>query len=110
MNNPSIDNILSLIEKTPNALLQGIAGRVKMRRLEKNLTQSALASRAGISLASYRRFERTGEIALRGLVMLAMVLDMTDEFSQLFSVKTYRNIDELLNTKNNKRKRASRNG
>jgi transcriptional regulator with XRE-family HTH domain len=106
----STDNILSLINKTPNAILTGIAERVKTRRLEKNLMQEELASRAGIALATYRRFERTGEIALRGLIMLAIALDMTDEFSQLFSVKTYQTMDELLNATTKKRKRASKNG
>ncbi|MDR0413227.1 MAG: XRE family transcriptional regulator, partial [Dysgonamonadaceae bacterium] len=59
--------------------------------------------------ATYRRFEKTGEISLRGLVMLALALDMTDEFFQLFAVQTYQSMDELLNTKRKKRKRASKN-
>jgi transcriptional regulator with XRE-family HTH domain len=110
MNNPSTDIILSVINKSPISVLKGIAERVKIRRLEKNLTQNVLASRAGIAIATYRRFERTGEISLRGLVMLAIALDMTDEFSQLFAIQTYQNMDELLQTTGKKRIRASKNG
>src|SRR5574344_571040 len=84
------DNILSLIDKTPDSLMSGIAERVKQRRLEKGWTQKMLAAKAGLSLASYRRFESLGEIPLRSLVMLAFALDMTDEFETLvlFNFKT----------------------
>ena len=51
------DNILSLIDKTPNLIMSGIAQRVKQRRLEKGWTQKMLAAKAGLSLPSYRRFE-----------------------------------------------------
>ena len=83
------DNILSLIDKTPDLLMSGIAQRVKQRRLEKGWTQKMLAAKAGLSLPSYRRFESSGEISVRSLVMLAFALDMTDEFETLFSSKSY---------------------
>ena len=54
----------------------GIAERVKLRRLEKGWTQNMLATKSGVSLASYRRFESSGEMSLRSLVMLAFALDM----------------------------------
>ena len=60
------DNILALLNKTPESILVSIAGRVKLRRLDKNWTQKLLASKAGIPLATYRRFELKGEISLRG--------------------------------------------
>lgn len=103
-------NILSLIDKTPDSLMSGIAKRVKQRRLEKGWTQNMLATKAGVSLASYRRFESCGEISLRSLVMLAFALEMTDEFENLFSRKTYQSIDDIIKTKQLKqRKRGNRN-
>jgi len=104
------NNILSLINNEPNAITKDIAERVKARRLETALTQKELALRAGIPLPTYRRFERNGEISLRSLVMLGLVLGATDEFSALFTTKTYKNIDDLLKQKNNKRKRGTKNG
>lgn len=104
------DNILSLIGKTPDSLMSGIAERVKQRRLEKGWTQKMLAVKAGLSLPSYRRFESLGEIPLRSLVMLAFALDMTDEFETLFSNKTYQSIDDILKAEQPKqRKRGHKN-
>ena len=104
------DNILSLIYKTPNLIMSGIAQRVKQRRLEKGWTQKMLAAKAGLSLPSYRRFESSGEISVRSLVMLAFALDMTDEFETLFSSKTYQSIDDIVKSEQTKqRKRGHKN-
>lgn len=104
------DNILSLIDRSPDSLMSGIAQRVKKRRLEKEWTQKLMASKAGLTLASYRRFESSGEISLRSLVMLAFALDMTDEFETLFNSKTYQSIDDLIKAKQPKqRKRGHKN-
>lgn len=104
------DNILSLISRTPDSLISGIAERVKQRRLEKGWTQNTLATKAGVSLASYRRFESSGEISLRSLVMLAFALEMTDEFENLFSRKAYQSIDDIIKADQHKqRKRGNRN-
>ncbi|MDO9634377.1 MAG: helix-turn-helix transcriptional regulator [Paludibacter sp.] len=103
-----IDNILSLINLTPQALLQGIASRVKARRLELRFTQKELAARAGIPLPTYRRFEHSGEIALRSLVMLGIALDATTEFTALFSSKSYASIDDLLDSAGKQAKRGKR--
>ena len=104
------DNILTLIDKTPNLIMSGIAQRVKQRRLEKGWTQKMLAAKAGLSLPSYRRFESSGEISVRSLVMLAFALDMTDEFETLFSSKTYQSIDDIVKSEQTKqRKRGHKN-
>ena len=104
------DNILSLIDKTPNLIMSGIAQRVKQRRLEKGWTQKMLAAKAGLSLPSYRRFESSGEISVRSLVKLAFALDMTDEFETLFSSKTYQSIDDIVKSEQTKqRKRGHKN-
>ena len=104
------DNILSLIDKTPNLIMSGIAQRVKQRRLEKGWTQKMLAAKAGLSLPSYRRFESSGEISMRSLVMLAFALDMIDEFETLFSSKTYQSIDDIVKSEQTKqRKRGHKN-
>ncbi|MEN6619563.1 MAG: helix-turn-helix transcriptional regulator [Rikenellaceae bacterium] len=104
------DDILFFIGRTPNLLMMGIAERVKKRRLEKNWTQKMLAAKAGISFSSYRRFEASGEISIRSLVMIAFALDMTDEFDTLFSGKTYQSIDDIINVEQSKqRKRGTKN-
>jgi len=104
------DNILAFISNTPDALMQSIAERVRQIRLGLNWMQKLLAAKAGIPLATYRRFESLGEISLRGLVMIAISLGAEDDLGQLFSAKNYQSIDELIDsTKIEQRKRATRN-
>jgi transcriptional regulator with XRE-family HTH domain len=103
------DNILSLINNSPEQIICGISVRVKQRRLEAEFTQQELSHRAGISLPTYRRFERTGEIALKNLTAIALALGMEDDIKNLFATKTYSGIDDLLKTKKNVRKRGKRN-
>jgi len=103
-------DIDTIINKTPDAIMKGIAERIKERRLEKKFTQKAFAKRAGVGYDAYRRFENTGEITLHNLVLFAIALDATDEFSKLFTVRSYQSIDEILVKKEmKKRKRGSRN-
>ncbi len=95
---------------TPASIILQIAEKVKERRLELNLTQSALAKRSDMSLSSYRRFETIGEISFKSLVQIAIVLDATDEFSNLFTKKQYTSIDDVLSSsKVEKRKRGTKN-
>ncbi len=103
-------DIDAIINNFPETILSGIAERVKARRLEKNLTQKAFAKRAGVGYDAYRKFENTGEITLRNLVLCAIALDDTDGFVGLFDKKSYQSIDDLLKTQETKkRKRGSRN-
>lgn len=104
------DKILTLNKKLPDAVLMDIAKNVKERRLDLALTQKELALRSGIPLSTYRRFERNGEISLRSLVMLGIALDNTDDFNELFSVKKYSSLDELLKSNMKKRKRGRSHG
>ena len=70
-NNNLTNNILvsNLIEDfNPQSLAEGIAKRVRARRLELNLTQQALAKRSGVSLGSLQRFENQAEISLKSLL------------------------------------------
>ena len=104
------DNDFLLDDFNPGVILKNIAGRMKRNRLELNLSQNALAKKSGISLGSLKRFEQTGEISLKSLVMLALALDATHEFTQLFAGSQYQSINELLSkdkAKNAKRGRRN---
>jgi len=110
MNKPINDNILAVISQTPDSVLAGIASRVKAQRLELNFTQKALASRSGVSLPTYRRFETTGEISLRSLVKIALALRSLEGFEHLFSERKYETMDQLLQAKDDSgRQRGRRN-
>ena len=104
-----MNNILSFISNSPNEVATQLAARVKARRLELNLTQEGLATRAGIKFATYRRFEQTGEISLRGLIQIAFALNTLSEFDNLFAQKQYQSLDDVLNEQKANRKRGKKN-
>jgi len=102
-------DIDAIINKSPDSILKKIAERVKDKRLGLNLTQKAFSKRAGVGYDAYRTFEKSGEITLRNLVLCAIVLDESDAFAELFTVRNYQSIDELLKTQSEKkRKRGSK--
>jgi len=88
-----------LEDANSSIMLGRLAERVKQNRLELNLTQKALAARSGVSFASLRRFENTGEISLKSLILIAIALDATEGFFNLFTRKQYQSIDQLLTVK-----------
>lgn len=89
-------NIL-LKQKTPHSIAASLAERVRTRRKERKLTQSETARRSGVSLASLKRFEQTGEISLRSLIRIAIALECEDDFEQLFTRKFYASIEDVIN-------------
>lgn len=91
------NTIISLDVKNFPDILMEIAGRVRQRRLELDLTQEGLAVRAGVALPTYRKFEHTGLISLKGLIKIAFALECVQDFDSLFSRKQYRSIDDVLN-------------
>ncbi|MBS5492726.1 MAG: helix-turn-helix transcriptional regulator [Sutterella wadsworthensis] len=53
----------------------------------QNLTQEALSKKSGVSLGTIRRFEQTGDISMKHLVLLAMYLNIVQEMEGLFKVQ-----------------------
>lgn len=94
---------------TPNDVAKSLAGRIKTRRLEMNLTQEGLAKRAGVKFSTYRRFEYTGEISLHGFLQIAFALNALSDFEFLFTQRQYQSLDELLKEQHITRKRGKRN-
>ncbi len=104
-----MNNIISFNISTQNDVAKQIAARVKARRLELNLTQEGIAVRAGLKFATYRRFEQTGEISLKGLLQIGFALNALSEFDALFAQKQYQSLDDVLNEQNVIRKRGKKN-
>lgn len=104
-----MNNIISFNMSTPDDVAKQIATRVKARRLELNLTQEGIAARAGLKFATYRRFEQTGEISLKGLLQIGFALNALSEFDALFAQKQYQSLDDVLNEQNVIRKRGKKN-
>lgn len=106
----SIDKILSLTPPTSKEICLSNAARVKKRRLNMNLTQVGLCKMADINISSYRRFERTREIALDTLARIALAMNKQNDFETLFSRPIYNSFDDVVNaSKTTIRKRGKKN-
>lgn len=79
---------------TEQSVLSGIVERVKERRKELKFSQKELAKRSGVSYASIRRFESTGEISFNSLLKIASVLNALADFCTLFSCEIVTNLKE----------------
>lgn len=79
---------------TEQSVLSGITERVKQRRKECKLTQQGLAKKSGVSYASIRRFESTGEIAFTSLLKIANALNALADFNMLFNNEIVSNLKE----------------
>lgn len=104
-----MNNIIAFNISSPNDVAKQIAARVKTRRLELNLTQEGLAARSGMKFATYRRFEQTGEISLRGLLQIGFALNALSDFDALFAHKQYQSLDDVLSEQDLVRKRGRKN-
>lgn len=103
-----MNNIITFDISSPRDIALQIAARVKARRLELDLTQEGLAARAGVKFATYRRFEQTGEISLRGLLQVGFALNALSDFDVLFAQKQYQSLDDVLNEQSVIRKRGKK--
>ena len=89
--------MLSFIGSEDFALV--LAARVRARRLANNFSRKTLAERTGVSEASIKRFETTGEIAFVSLLKLAFALDALQEFDALFLPKAVVSIADITQKK-----------
>lgn len=83
------------IDKVPTDIVKEIAKKVRALRKEKKYTQQELAERANVSLASYKRFERTGQISFESLVQIAFVLGKMQDFESIFKLNEMEKIEKL---------------
>ena len=104
-----MNNILFVNIDNPTEISAQIASRVKARRLELDLTQEGMAARAGLKFATYRRFEQTGEISLRGLLQIGFALNALADFDALFAQKQYMTLNDVLGEQSVNRKRGKKN-
>ncbi len=86
---------MSVLLMSPTELCADVAARARARRLALRLTQQGLAARADVSVASLKRFERTGLIAFDALVRLAFALGAEAEIATLFPPPPPRSLDDI---------------
>lgn len=78
-----------------------ISQRFKTIRKNRKVSQQRLSELSGVSYASIRRFEKTGDISLASLVKLALALQLYDDLDNLFKIrKEYKSIEEVISERN----------
>lgn len=80
---------------TPQSMAQKLAEKEKTSRKQMKLTQKELSVRSGVSYASVRRFENSGEISLFSLLKIANVLGVLEDFNALFTRKAITSLKDL---------------
>jgi transcriptional regulator with XRE-family HTH domain len=90
--------MLSTNLESPNDVSLAVADRARAARLAANLSQQGLAERAGVSLGSLKRFERSAAVSLDALVRIAVALRLEGGFDALFRSHGFASLDEVIAT------------
>ena len=89
-------NINQFVEViTPQSMAQKLKKKKKTCRKQMKLTQKELSVRSGVSYASVRRFENSGEISLFSLLKIANVLGVLEDFNALFTRKAITSLKDF---------------
>jgi DNA-binding XRE family transcriptional regulator len=74
--------------------------RLRAQRIAQSLTQDELAARAGISLSTVKRMEKSCDTAFEALIRVAMALGLAAQFESLFSlqIKSIAQMEQVAST------------
>ena len=92
--------------KSTLEVAKDIAKKAKAKRLSLNMSQKTLSKNSGVSLASLKKFEQTGQISLKSLLKIALILNELEPFDNLFKEdeKLPATLDELLMEKKSRKR------
>jgi putative transcriptional regulator len=91
---------------SPQQSIQALGHQLEQLRLSKNLSQSAVASEAGVSRRTITRMEAGETVSLDTFVRVLKVYDIAERLASLFPQHTVRPI-ERVKLGGKQRKRAS---
>jgi len=90
---------------TPKEILKMLSRKVETKRIELNISQKDLASKAGLSYGTYRNFLDIQKISLLNFISLFHTLGLYLDLDTLTKLETVKTIKELKAEKS-KRKRV----
>ena len=91
--------------KTNREIAMSTAKRSREDRLSRNLSRETLSKMSGVTEASIKIFELTGNISFISLLNLAKALGHIDKFEETFLEKKFVSIEDIINS-HKKRKRG----
>jgi HTH-type transcriptional regulator/antitoxin HipB len=80
---------------TPPEVEKLLADRLSNLRLQARYKRTTLAKRSGVTVASLKRFETTGQVSLKNLLRLAHALGRLPEFAELLNPPQATSLAEL---------------
>ena len=92
---------------TPQEVQKELANKIRVLRLDAGWKQSTLAERSGMSLASLRRFEQSGQISLESFLKLTHALKRLEEFTDVLAPLPAQSIAELEKQEKAQKQRGS---
>lgn len=107
-----IDNILAIINilklwmgknmnhyiwETPEEINMKVASNARNLRKRLGISQQKLSEISGVTYASIKRFEATGNISFLSLTKIAVALDAINGIKAIFTEVPYKSIQEVIN-------------
>jgi putative transcriptional regulator len=99
-------NIMKLENTSPVAIAEELGNRLKQARLNADLTQAEVASRAGLNRRTILNAEK-GKVQLENLAAILVSMDMADQLNMFLPVQEISPI-QLAKLKGEERQRASK--
>ncbi len=99
-------NIMELRNMSPVAIAEELGNRLKQARLNADLTQAEVASRAGLNRRTILNAEK-GKVRLENLVAILVSMDMADQLNVFLPAQEISPV-QLAKLKGRERQRASR--
>jgi len=96
---------MELCDLAPHAIAAELGDRIKTARLNANLTQKALAKKAGVSLKAVTNGEK-GKSTLESMIAILIALEITEQLN-FFIPKQEISPVQLIKLKGKERKRAA---
>lgn len=89
--------VRKFVWETPEEINIKVAANAKKLRKRQGITQKRLSELTGVSYASIKRFEETGNINFVSLTKIAVELGAVDGVKDLFTEVPYNSIQEVIN-------------
>ncbi len=102
--------MMDFVLRTPSDVVEGVAARMKRRRIDANLTQRELAATSGVAYSTLRLFEETGKASFEAVVKIAFALRAEREFDALFPLRIPQTIDDVIGRPERQRVRRPKRG
>lgn len=90
-------NMNHYIWETPEEINMKVASNARNLRKRLGISQQKLSEISGVTYASIKRFEATGNISFLSLTKIAVALDAVNGIKAIFTEVPYKSIQEVIN-------------